>query len=385
MKKRHLSAGELRAFYDEMLNATERDNVQQHLASCSRCMQKATAIRQRGEHIQTVLSELEPQSMAELSSPQLARKRFEIYRQQKKERKMTRNPFSRRYRPAWAAAALTILVALALTVPPVRTLAADFLSLFRVQKIEFTPVNQAALPDEETLETVAPEIEQMFDENLAISIEGEHDIIDEATARDRAQFPIRLPESEEHKEARYEWTPPVHISMQIDLPRLKALFKELGYQDIDLPKALDGKTVEADFEGMLTAAYGDCEEPPSPEQTCITLVQMPSPTASVPGDFDVDQLGRVYLELLGMTEEEAITLSERIDWATTLVVPFPHHVNLTYEPMSVDGVEGTLIHSESGYRPMAEYLLIWVKDDIIYAVAGRGEHDEALTLINSLK
>jgi hypothetical protein len=297
---------------------------------------------------------------------------------------MARNPFSRRYRPAWATALLVMLVAVTLTVPPVRSLAGDLLGLFRVQRIEFTPVSEEDLPDEETLQAVAPEIERMFDETLTITGEGKQQTVTEASARERAEFPVRLPAAG-GETPRYEWTPPLHVALEIDLPRIRSLFAELGYRDIDLPGALDGRTVEADFDGMLTASYGACDEDDPADRDCMTFVQMPSPSATIPNGLDINRLGRVYLELLGMPAEEAALLSERIDWTTTLVLPFPHHVNLTHETVRVDGVEGTLIHSQSAYRPTAEYLLTWVKDDVIYAIAGKGDDAGALELAASLE
>jgi hypothetical protein len=279
---------------------------------------------------------------------------------------------------------LVVLVAVTLTVPPIRSLAGDLLGFFRVQRIEFAPVREEDLPDEEALQAVAPEIERMFDETLMITAEGEPQRVTEASARERAAFPVRLPAADEES-ARYEWTPPMHIAFQVNLSQIRAVFAELGYQDIDLPTALDGETVEADFAGMLTASYGACSQEAPAGEDCMTFVQMPSPRARVPRGLDVDQLGRVYLELLGMPAEEAARLSARIDWSTTLVLPFPHHVNLTHETVRVDGVEGTLIHSQSSYRPTPEYLLTWVRDDIIYAVAGKGDFSRALDLAASLR
>jgi hypothetical protein len=297
---------------------------------------------------------------------------------------MAHNPFSRRYRPAWAAAVLVMLVAVTLTVRPIRLLAGNLLGLFRVQRIEFTPVSEEDLPDEEALQAVAPEIERMFDKTLRITAEGEQQRVTEASARERAEFPVRLPAAGEES-AKYEWTPPMHIAFQVDLPQIRAVFAELGYQDIDLPTALDGETVEADFDGILTVSYGACSQDAPAGEDCMTFVQMPSPSASVPDGLDVDQLGRVYLELLGMPAEEAARLSARIDWTTTLVLPFPHHVNLTHETVRVDGVEGTLIHSQSSYRPTPEYLLTWVRDDMIYAFTGKGDYSEVLQLAASLR
>jgi hypothetical protein len=297
---------------------------------------------------------------------------------------MAHNPFSRRYRPAWAAALLALLVIATLTIPPIRTLAGDLLGLFRVQRIEFTSVDPEALPDEETLEALAPEIERVFGETLTITARGEPRSVTEAAAREQAEFPVRLPVVA-GENPRYEWTPPTHVAVTLDVPQLRALFAELGYGDIDLPSALDGKTIEADFAGMLIASYGACSEDAPGETDCVALIQMASPAATVPAGLDVDDLGRVYLELLGMPVEEAARLSERIDWTTTLVLPFPHHVNLTHETVQVDGVEGTLIHSQSAYRPAPEYLLTWVKGDIIYAIAGQGEVARALDLAASLE
>jgi hypothetical protein len=381
---RHLDEGTLRAFCDGALDAVKDEQVQQHLASCSRCARRAAVIQHRRHRVHTLLAELEPQTKVTAASPRLARQRFEAYRQERKERRMAHNPFSRRYRPVWATALLVMLVAVTLTVPPVRSLAGDLLALFRVQRIEFTPVSEEDLPDEETLQAMAPEIERMFDQTLTITREGEPQRVTEASAREQAAFPVRLPAAAE-EDASYEWTPPVNIAFEIDLARIRGLFAELGYQDIDLPRALDGKTVEADFDGLLTVSYGACDQDSPAEQCCMSFVQMPSPRATVPSSLDIDQLGRVYLELLGMPLEEAARLSERIDWTTTLVLPFPHHVNLTHETLQVDGVEGTLIHSQSAYRPTAEYLLTWVKGDIIYAISGTGDYAEALELASSLE
>ena len=386
---KHLSEGKLRAFYDRALSArglsaAERGQVQQHLETCARCAARATLVRERGRRVHTLLAGLEPRPGAGAVAPQIARRQLDTYLWERKEQSMARNPFSRRYRPAWAAAALVLLVMLTLTVPPVRTWAGDLLRLFRVQKIEFTPVDPEALPDEETLEAVAPEIQRMFDKDLTITTDGERETVDEATARARAGFSIRLPATEQ-EEVRYEWTPPVHVAMQVDLPRLRTLFAELGYRDVELPDTLGDRTVEADFQGMLTAAYGACEDERPPGGECMAFVQMPSPAISVPDDLDIDQLGRVYLELLGMTDEEAARLSDRIDWTTTLVVPFPNRYDLAYETVRVDGVEATLIHPASEDRWYREYLLTWVKGGIVYAVTGNGDYAGALELADSLE
>jgi hypothetical protein len=51
------------------------------------------------------------------------------------------------------------------------------------------------------------------------------------------------------------------------------------------------------------------------------------------------------------------------------VVPIPRDVT-THSEVSVDGVTGTLIQRTVEHSP--EYLLIWVKDGILYAIADTG-------------
>jgi len=378
---KHLSQGTLRAHHDGELGPERAAAVEKHLDACRRCLAAAAEVEQRADRVEVLFSAIQPARASEPATKQQARARFAVYRKCKEEERMARNPLAKRYRPAWGVAAAVLVTAAVLIFSPVGAMAGDLLGIFRVQKIEFTDVDAEALPDRERLEALAPEIERMFGDTLAVVGEGEPQDVTEAGARDLAPFTVRLPD---HAEAdRHQWTPAGSVEMAIDVDELQALFRELGYTDMELPAALDGTTVAADLSGTLTSFYGTCREPG--DETCMRLVQMASPTVSVPDGLDPQELGRVYLELLGTPAEEAAVLSRRIDWTSTLVLPFPHHVNLTHEEIVVDGVEGTLIHSDSAYRPTREYLLTWVKEDVIYALVGRGDHVKALDLASGLR
>jgi len=51
----------------------------------------------------------------------------------------------------------------------------------------------------------------------------------------------------------------------------------------------------------------------------------------------------------------------------------------------VDGVQGTLINiSHMGHSAQPGYTLIWVKNGIIYSLAGRGDSSSAVALADSL-
>jgi hypothetical protein len=110
---------------------------------------------------------------------------------------------------------------------------------------------------------------------------------------------------------------------------------------------------------------------------------MPSPNVTAPPELDVEQLGQLYLRMLGMSQREAIRFSRNIDWTTTLVVPVPS-TEAKYEDVRVDGVTGTFIQARDP-DDGPEYVLMWLKDDIVYALIGSGDKASALEIARSLE
>ena len=380
---KHLEEGQLRAFYDGALDALERERVGQHLTACTRCAQTAAEVQARGARVRTLLDSMEAQPARMPVAPQVARDRLSVYLARKKEIAMRQNVFSRRYRPAWVAAALILAFAVSFAFAPVRTLAGNLLSLFRVQKIEFVEVDPANLSDEDALEEAMRKFETVMEDQISIEVDGESQVVDEATARSSAGFSVRLPAALED-EPQITLRPGLHAAMQIDLPHVRALLAELGYDDVELPDSLDGAEISIDFETTVAATYGACE-PVGAEAKCTEFAQMPAPQVSAPSELDVDQLGRAYLQLLGLSAKEAARFSQRVDWTTTLVVPLPSSANLGYRDVSVDGVTGTLVRPPSYSRYAEEYVLTWIKDGVVYALHGTGSTEEALEIAGSLQ
>jgi hypothetical protein len=103
---------------------------------------------------------------------------------------------------------------------------------------------------------------------------------------------------------------------------------------------------------------------------------------SAPANLDVEALARIGLEFTGMSPEEAAELTSTVDWTSTLLLPIPQNA-ATHEQVSVDGVTGTLIQQYP--EPDSEFLLVWVKDGIIYAISGLGiNSQQAIEMANAL-
>ena len=303
--------------------------------------------------------------------------------------------FSRRSRLAWVALGVIAFLTIALAFPEVRAIADSFLGLFRVQQFSVVQIQSENLPQELGSSS---QFEYMLSNDVHIEETGElQEVGDAAEASALAGIPVRLPEGMD--------TPPTlmvqsgaDISFTIDLPLVKALLQELGQGDLDLPASLNGATVEMTLPSAVAAGYGDCKmkaqadleanpDPNSPAlpalNDCITLVQMASPTISAPPELDVTKIGEAYLQILGMSPEEAAQFSSTVDWTTTLVLPIPRY-GTNYKDVTVDGVKGTLVQQKFDNR-QGQYALIWVKDGVLYGLTGQGDGGKALEIAETIK
>jgi hypothetical protein len=316
-----------------------------------------------------------------------------VYLNRKEHETMSNKLFSKKFQPLWVGLGLVVILAILLTIPSVRVLANNFLGLFRVEQFTVVQVDPAALS--ETLGSSA-QFESLLSKNVQFVESGEPQEVDSpAQAADLAGFQPRLPTSFKDN-AELLVTPAAEVSFQIDLKLIRGILEELNVQDVDLPESMDGETVSAMVSPGVTAALGECEFDPEmaaqegfdpdnmtslPMPRCTTFVQMPSPDVNAPPGLDINKIGEAYLQLLGMSPEAAAQFSSNIDWTTTLVIPVPLS-GTQYKEIPVDGVTGTLILSESeGYQ----YLLMWVKDGMIYALAGPGDSATALNIATTIE
>jgi hypothetical protein len=308
---------------------------------------------------------------------------------------MLKRIFTRPYRPAWAALAVVALLAIALAFPPVQAIANSFLGLFRVQQVQVVQINPGNLPQQ--LGSSA-QLELMFAEDVQVEGGGEPYAVDSAEqASAEAGIPIRLPAKAEEAPA-LKVQPGGQAVLTVDQQRLQAILNEIGRSDIQLPDGLDGAQVAVTIPTGVLAQYGNCEPDPrvfqegnyDPDDAatsilseCTTLLQMPSPTIEAPEGLDVAAIGEAFLQVLGMSQEEAGIFSSNVDWSTTLVVPIPRY-GTVYEEVSVDGAAGTFIgHNLENHS--RQYMLLWIKGDLLHILTGPGLRTEALRLANSLQ
>lgn len=394
----HPGEGEIRAYHDHELSAGRRSQVESHLAACPECQERAAALLARAQRIHSRLAALDAgQPQPRPVSAARARLAARLaHNQQKEINPMWKKLPSRLSRPTWVGLAIIALLAFSLAFAPVRAIANSFLGLFRVQQIQVVQINPGNLPNQLNDST---EFQAMFNDSVQFQANGEaQEVASREEAAALAGIPVRLPAEINRPQTRMGVQPGGQASVQIDLPRVRLLLQEIGRGDIELPDELDGATISVDVPAGVVTQYGDCEfdpetargmgyDPDDPNVNglpfCTTLMQVASPTIEAPEGLNVTQLGEAYLQLMGMSREEAIRFAQNVDWTSTFVIPIPRD-GTQYTEVMVDGANATLIETKQRGR-YSQYLLIWVKDGVVYALAGPGNARAAVNIANSLK
>ncbi|UCF60616.1 MAG: zf-HC2 domain-containing protein [Anaerolineaceae bacterium] len=383
----HIEEGTLRAFVDGELSKTEEIRVQDHLRTCAQCEAAVNETAERAERVHRHMTILD--SSADVPSTRIIRQRLQT-RIDKKETSMLGRLFRREYRLAWTTAAVVVVIAISMLFPQVQVLAGRLLSLFRVEQIQPIEISLTLgmLPD--YMEGYFGSLEVLLGDQIDMEKLVEPvEVQDASEASKLAGFTVRLP-TEKESEPHIFYIAASTIQYEIEHELLQSLLIEIGRGDIVIPESVDGKQVTIHLPDIVMAMYGECglegdEDQPSTgeRETCMALVQARSPTVDVPPELDLNSLGEIFLQVLGMSDQEAARFSEKVDWLTTLVLPIP--ADAQYEEIAdVDGAPGILVKDPYG-KDMARFTLVWIKSGILHGLMGIDDPSHALIVADSLK
>jgi hypothetical protein len=377
----------LRAYCDGELDVASRPQIEQHLANCPECRTRVREIEVAANRVRAQIAVLDEPTVAMDLDAHRALSRFKAEHEGTDRVPLLARLLAQPWRPAWVAGFALFLLALGLAFPSGRSLAQRLLATLRVERIQPVRMDFSSLDSNRTLQQM---LGQMISDKMIVTVneEAQHPSTLGAASQ-VAGFPLRL------LTARTD-TPQFTVMgqhafhMTIDRERLQEIFDQSGRSDLLLPAKLDGATVSVQIPRSVHLQYGDCPQPrqaPAPRPpvspaNCLMVVEAPSPTVNVPADLNIQQLAEIALQLGGMDATKAQELCNKIDWQSTLVLPIPRFAD-SYTDVTVDGVTGTLIsHTD---RRGSDYVLIWVKHGMIYALMGHGDSGEVVKLADSLE
>ncbi len=376
--------GQLRAYLDEELGPTLKAGVEQHLAGCARCQGRVRDLELTAARARARVSLLQPARAEAGPAPAEALARFHARQrnvaQSLVDWRSIMSKVTRKWRPALALGVTALVLAFALSLAPVRSAASQFLSVFRVRQFAALSLS----PDQvQRLEEGLAGLDHLLAGHMEVIEEPgpprEVDSLDEASGLVgfRVRAPTWLP-------AGVTGEPMVQVQgggkgqFKADVDQVQALLDALGRSDLRVPAALDGATVEVVIPPVVTLNYGRM-----PGQRW-TLIEMESPTVTLPPGVSLDQLGEIGLQILGLTPDEAREFSARIDWGSTLVVPVPTNI-ASFMEVTVDGVSGLLLRERRQGPEPRHATLMWQKGGIVYTLVGQGELEDFVSIANSLR
>lgn len=291
----------------------------------------------------------------------------------------------------YAVVAVLVLTAI-VSIPATRAWADQILNLFRVEQVTVVPVDFSGL--KQLNGTLGQQVSDLVSSSITMKQKPGNPVAatDAADASQKAGFTVRLPQSATY--TRLDVQGGAAFDFTVDRQKAQALLDEAGRSDLLLPQDIDGAVVSVTVPNSIQADYGTCPDPAQADTArtgsmgrnypdCVILSEIPSPTVNAPANVDVAQLAQIGLQFTGMTSEQAAAFTKNVDWTSTLVVPIPKNA-ATYQQVQVDGVTGTLIQRPVDDAP--QFLLMWVKNGIVYAIGGMGSNSQqALDMANSLK
>ncbi|HEX4536039.1 MAG TPA: hypothetical protein VH140_03740 [Candidatus Acidoferrum sp.] len=397
-----VSENNLRAYHDAELGAAQYSEIQAHLACCAECAKRLGEIAATAARVEKQMVSLGASSAEMKIDAQAALSRFKAQQSARVETMPSKGDLvvqeahvrarGRRWRPLWIGAVAATILLCSLAFPFGRGLAQRFLGTLRIEKVQPVRLDFSALDGNRPLQEM---LRQMISDKVVVTADEKTQSA--STAADASQ----LAGFSAHVLSVRTDTPKFIVGgqhafhMTIDRTRLQDIFDQAGRADLLLPATLDGANVSVNVPRSIMVEYGDCPErhPADATQTappqahsgawanCVALEEVPSPLVNMPSDLNLQQLAEIGFQLAGMSATQARNLGQTIDWKSTLVLPIPRFAS-SYSQVTVNGVQGTLIEGSGRRGP--DYVLVWVKNGIIYGLVGHGDSSNAVALANSL-
>lgn len=397
---RCIDEGRLRAFLDDELGADEREAVASHLAGCRDCVGQVAALRETATAVTATLAAWAPAAppdgertaralaafQARLRDDERAAARADG-RTGKKERMaamMTR--YSRflapRRRPVFAAVALLALFGLLLALGPVQTVAGELARQFRVQQFAAVTVRVPAmtgmpqphdLTDAEKAQ-LRTQLQAMLGSLGTLDTNATATSAREVTADEARAFyarhggtlrtPSTVPAAFAGQAPRYGVADPTNTKYTLNVAVARQYLAMLNKPELSaLPlPAVDQLTFGLDVPAGVAMVYGD-------KGKGFGVVQVGSPTLTVPDELDVEALRAAVLALPGLPEDTVNQVKAVKDWEKTLIVPVPQDAttkNVAIKTGLLTSEPGLLIADGQGRG----VLLLWAHEGVLYAVGG---------------
>ena len=151
-----------------------------------------------------------------------------------------------------------------------------------------------------------------------------------------------------------------------------------------LPRGMDGAQLTVTVGPAVGEVFGNLNQPTGSSASDINLPQLVVGVSSAPTAVSTQvtpkQMEDYLLSLPGVSKELKAAIKAIGDPSTTLPIPIPVQY-ATSRSVTVQGVQGVALGDNTGVGSA----VIWVKNHVVYAVAGSIKQSDAIDIANNLK
>ncbi|HEX6547379.1 MAG TPA: hypothetical protein VF134_01390 [Candidatus Dormibacteraeota bacterium] len=372
----HLSDGTLRRLYDEPLAVAEVARA--HFGSCAPCQDRFSGIAGDARELQAALAvpgaTVDPAAAYRAAKAQVRTPRF------------PRFPRVAALRPQWRLAGAGLLAAVLVGAIGLTGAAQNLVTLFQPTQTQPVVISQgdlAGMPDLSNWGTVKvtsqPEVKEAASAQAAASATGLPVI-----APDPKTIPSSAPAPQ------YGTVGQMSGSFTFSASKAAAAAEKQGSKAPPLPSNLDGATLFVTAGPGEAAIYGNLPsgKPSGTEAQSEAIVsQIPTlaigigkvPSVTSNG-ATVTQIENAVCSQPGVSAQLCQTLRSLGDPVTTLPIPIPADKAHSSTVNLKNGTKATFVGDNTGVAAG----LIWIRNGLVYVVAGSLTQDQLVAIANSL-
>lgn len=368
--------GILQACIDGELNSEQMREITRHINQCPICRKKIEELRSNDVFVQDRLASLLSVDSTTIVSNKVAK--IPVDSEVDETNKKWGMKKLMKFRKIIATAATAAILFTAFSFPAVRSMASEFLTVFRMEKVQTITISTEDLKDfEKALQDGASKVD--------IDNFGKVEVIDKqesvvpvtmAEASAAVDFDVKLPQPEGYEGPQLEKMTGNSLSLTLDVQKVNSLLQTLGSTKL-LPENLNGQTFTMHMPTAIIATYKTATDK-------IMFAQARSPELKAPSNVDALAIRDALLSVPALPESMRNQLRAVQDWQHTVLIP---NIDGTSKDVSVNGSQGVFIDNSSQHgNSNTMKFLVWQQDGVIYTISGTNlDEASALTIAKQMK
>ncbi|HBX23053.1 MAG TPA: hypothetical protein DEF34_05395 [Desulfotomaculum sp.] len=367
--------GILQAYIDDQLESALWWEITRHLERCATCRSNLDELRSNDMFVQECLSIFPTDAFS--TSP-VARTHLNVVPQGRRSILLKiigrKFDFMNQYKKLAAVAAMAAVMFTAFSLPAVRSVASEFLTVFRVESVQTINISTTDIQDlEKAFQEGAGKVDIENFGKIEVTGKRESVPVTPAEATEAVNFDLKLPGPANYNEPELHKITGHSVKLTLAVDNINAMLQALGSTQM-LPAELDGQSFSMDVPTGIMATYQS-------DGNKLFVAQSRSPEIKTSSGVDVKVIRDALLSIPALPENLRQQLLAINDLKHTLLIP---NLDGSSQEVTVNGTTGVLITAGEGVNDTQS--LVWQQNGVIYMVAGTGlELNDALALAAQMK